>query len=544
VRPTREAFWPWLERRAPWFAALTAFAALAVGLRWGTFVAGGSDSYCYVSQAGLWLEGTLRAPQPIGFSPPWPNAALSLTPTGYIPSAVVPGAIAPMCAAGLPLTMVPAWAVGGASAVFVVVPVLGALAVWLSYCLGRMLDRPATGLAAAVLVAASPIVLYQIVQPMSDVPVTAWWLAAVVLAARPGTGRAFAAGLAASGAILTRPNLAPLALVIAAFVALRPRSWHEGPRRVTGAAAFVGGMLPGAGGVALIQQWLYGSPFSSGYGPLEHLFAWSHLLPNLQRYPAWLVTTHTPLIGLAIAAPFVLRARAAAGRDADRWRQAAWLAWMGLAIAGVVFASYATYSVFDGWWYLRFLLPAIALLIVLSAVVLVALVSRLPGALRAPAGIACCAALAIFFISTASARGTFGLWKFERRFRDAGEFVAARLPERAVVLTLWESGSVRYYGKRLTILPDSIDPAWLDRAIAFLDEQGRPPYLLFETPEEPAFRARFGPASRFGALDWPPMAQIGTSVRVFNPADRARYLSGEKVATERVWPGRVTRPRR
>ena len=538
MRAPREPLWLRLDRAAPFLAALTALAALAVAFRWGTSVVGGSDSNCYVSQAGLWLQGAIRSPQAVGFDPPWPNAAWSLTPTGFVPSQVVPGAIAPMCPPGLALTMASTWAIAGPSAVFAAVPLLGALAVWLSYLLGRALDRPATGLAAAVLVAASPVVLFQIVQPMSDVPAMAWWLLATVLASRPGRIRALGAGLAASAAILTRPNLAPLALVIAAFLAFRPRDARHAPRRIADAGLFLLGVLPGGVAVAVIQQWLYGSPLSSGYGSLGLLFSWSHLGPNLRRYPAWLITTHTPVVCLAVAAPFVLRARTLQESDSDRWRQATWLAWLCLALACAVWAAYATYTVFDAWWFLRFLLPAIPLLIALCAVVLVAIVARLPESARAGTAVACVAALAAFFVYTAAARGVFGLWQFERRFRDAGEYVAARLPEQAVVLTIWESGSVRYYGKRLTILPDQIDPAWFDRVLAFLDEIGRPPFLLFETAEEPAFKQRFQASSRFGALDWPPMAQIGREVRIFNPADRARYLAGEQIATERVWTDR------
>jgi 4-amino-4-deoxy-L-arabinose transferase-like glycosyltransferase len=321
VRVSSEPLGSRLERAAPWCAALTALSALAVAFRWGTSVVGGSDSNCYVSQAGLWLKGTLFAPQPIGFTPPWPNAALSLAPTGFIPSPVVPGAIAPMCPPGLALTMASAWALAGPSAVFAVVPLLGALVVWLTFLLGRTLDRPATGLAAAVLVTTSPIVLFQIVQPMSDVPVTAWWLLALVLASRSGLVRALGAGLAASAAILTRPNLAPLALVIAAFLALRPRQSSDAGRRIASVGAFLFGVLPGAVMLAWIQRRLYGSPLGSGYGPPGLLFSWSHLLPNLQRYPAWLLTTHTPVVCLAVVAPFVLRARARHQGDSDEDRK-------------------------------------------------------------------------------------------------------------------------------------------------------------------------------------------------------------------------------
>ncbi len=541
MRPWRDRPWPRLERVAPWLALLTALAALAVALRWGSHVVGGSDSYCYVSQAGFWLDGSLGRPQSVGFDAPWPNAALSLTPTGYIPSPVVPGAIAPMCPAGLALTMALAWALGGPGAVFVVVPLLGAIAVWLTFVLGRRLDGPVTGLAAAALFAASPVLLFQIVQPMSDVPVTAWWLAALVVAARPGRVRAIGAGLAASAAILTRPNLAPVALVVAVFIAMRPRL--DAKRRAIDVAAFALGVLPGVAAVALIQQRLYGSPLTSGYGHLEQLFSWSHLLPNLERYPRWLLATHTPFVCLALAAPFVRRARALDRGDAERSRHAAWLAWLCLAVAGAVFAAYATYAVFDDWWYLRFLLPAIPLVIALSVTVLVAILSRLPSSLRVAVGIAAVGALSILYVVTASHRGAFGFWQFERRFRDAGQYVDVRLPERAVVITVWESGSVRYYSGRLTIMPDEIPPEWLDRVISFLEEQGRPPYLLFEPAEEPAFRERFGGASRFGALDWPPAAQIGTAVRIFDPADRARFRAGEPIATERVWPERPDRRR-
>jgi hypothetical protein len=59
--------------------------------------------------------------------------------------------------------------------------------------------------------------------------------------------------------------------------------------------------------------------------------------------------------------------------------------------------------------------------------------------------------------------------------------------------------------------------------------------IVLETWEEPAFRAKFAGASAFAELDWPPRAQIGRDVRVYDPADRPRYLRGESIPTERVW---------
>src|SRR5688572_32429228 len=93
----------------------------------------------------------------------------------------------------------------------------------------------------------------------------------------------------------------------------------------------------------------------------------------------------------------------------------------------------------------------------------------------------------------------------------------------------------------LPILWDSLDPAWLDRAITWLRSQGRQPYLVFERREEPEFRARFRAQSDAGALDWPPRFDLGRQVRIYDPADRARYLAGESYPTENV-PSPSRRP--
>jgi hypothetical protein len=113
----------------------------------------------------------------------------------------------------------------------------------------------------------------------------------------------------------------------------------------------------------------------------------------------------------------------------------------------------------------------------------------------------------------------------------AGLYVADHLPPNALVITSWESGSVRFYGHRTTLVWDALDPAWLDRAIAFTRARGFEPYLLFERWEEPNFRQRFT-SSAIAALDWPPMAEIAGQVRIYRPEDRARYVAGESVATD------------
>ena len=68
-----------------------------------------------------------------------------------------------------------------------------------------------------------------------------------------------------------------------------------------------------------------------------------------------------------------------------------------------------------------------------------------------------------------------------------------------------------------------------------LEAEGYRPFFLFEIDEESDFRQTFGPASRWGSLAWPPMAQIDQQVRIYDPADYDRYLRGERISTEDVW---------
>jgi hypothetical protein len=84
---------------------------------------------------------------------------------------------------------------------------------------------------------------------------------------------------------------------------------------------------------------------------------------------------------------------------------------------------------------------------------------------------------------------------------------------------------------------DVLAPAWFEPALAFLRGQGSVPYLLLESEEEPQFRARFEGTTPLGALDWPPAVQVGRTIRIYDPRDRARYFANEVVRTEYIWSG-------
>ena len=428
--------WSLVERLAPLVAIVSAAALLAVAWQWNTSVVGGSDSHCYVGQAEMFASGRLSLDPPIRGPVRWPDAPATFVPAGFTPSPIAWGQSVPLCPAGLSLLMALALKIDGPTSVFLVVPLLGALGVLATYHLARQLDGPIAGAVAAVWIACSPIALYQVVQPMSDVPAMAWWAAGLALAV---AGRQpLLAGLAVSAAIMTRPNLAPLALVPAGLLILgpAPEAANQGRRRETSERAraalwFALGVAPGVGSVAWLQKAMYGSPFSSGYGNLALLFSLGHVVPNLTRYAAWLFSSHTPLVALAVVAPFLSPKR----------RELALLAVFAIG----VLAAYLPYVVFDDWWYIRFLLPALPVVVAFFAIAAVRGIVRLGGAARLAALGAATALIAALWIHGARERSVFELKSLEQKYPAAGRFVANRLPTRAIVLAGQESGSVRYY---------------------------------------------------------------------------------------------------
>ena len=504
-----------LQARLPAILALAIALGLAgFGTMRGTRAVGGSDSSCYGLMAEAFGTGHWQPTSALAVEAPWPDASRTLAPGGFIPSPVRPGASSPICAPGFSVLMAPFYAVGGRDAIFAVTPIAAFVLVWCAFVLANRLAGGLAGVAAAALTASSPIVLFQTVQPMNDVATAALWLGALVLMARP-----VACGALIGLAILVRPNLAPLAVVVAAM------QWRPGqPLPLKAIAFMVAGALPGIAAWLWLNHVLYGSVIGSGYGDAGRLFSLSHVGPNAATYAKACYQTQTLFPMLALAAPFVLAGEAR--------RLALWL----LVVAGVVTAIYFLYTPFPEWWYLRFLIPAIVLAIVVACGVAARLADR--GRMRGVVAIGI-VALSLMGMQTAGARQVLALQVLalqglEGRYRETADLVAARLPANAVLITVWQSGSVRFHAGREAVLWDSLDPVWLDHAIAWLSEQGRAPYILVERREEAEFRDRFRGHAEIGALDWPARFNIGGQARMFDPADRPRYFAGEAYATENI----------
>ena len=496
--------------------ALLLAAVVAVGLRWESFVAGGSDSYCYLHQAERWASGQLQVPEPLALEAPWPGAALTFAPAGHVPSQTMAGAIVPICPPGLSIIMAIFIAIAGIPAAALVVPLFGALLIWATFLVGSRFGAR-VGVAAAALAACSPVFLYQLVQPMSDVPAAACWMLAVAGVTSTRRRGAALGGIAAAIGILIRPNLVPLAAPLGLFLLLRPeRRWAD---RFRSAGLFSVAVVAGVMAVVAIQRTYYGSALNSGYGTLAAIYSADRIAPNAQRYFTWLTDVHTLAWLLAAVAPWLLPGA------------------LTRLIAGLILvnaACYFPYVVFDHWSYLRFLLPTLALIMILMVAAVDAISRRLAPMTTKAAVVAVSVLLAVLWVREADDRQVFRLKALEARFERGGRFVARRLPANALVITSWQSGSVRFYSGRKTLVWDQLDPGWLDGAIAFVREKGFEPFLLFETWEEPAFRNRFAAQSVIGRLDWPPAAEVASQVRVYRPDDRERYLRGAQPPTEYV----------
>jgi hypothetical protein len=100
-----------------------------------------------------------------------------------------------------------------------------------------------------------------------------------------------------------------------------------------------------------------------------------------------------------------------------------------------------------------------------------------------------------------------------------GQYIARRLPERAVIISMQFSGSIRYYSGRPTIRYDFIPAARLDALVVDLQHIGYEPYIMVEDSERDKFLARFKEHSRFAALDWPPVARLrrNADIDIYDP---------------------------
>jgi hypothetical protein len=197
-----------------------------------------------------------------------------------------------------------------------------------------------------------------------------------------------------------------------------------------------------------------------------------------------------------------------------------------------VLLSYLFYRPFDHPGSLRFLLPAFPPLFVLTVAALAGLLRPLGRAAPVLVMIIV-SAVSLGRAHSAMERRIFERAGSEQHYVDIGRYVASRLPERAVFISMQHSGSLRYYSGRLTLRYDWILRQRLEWLVTELRRLGYHPYILLEEWEVPRFRAKFQDSTPLGALDWPPRAvhrRSGSSI--YDPADQQAAREGRSIPTD------------
>lgn len=500
-----ESAWQALERNASRLIGVIALTAAIVASTFATRSAAGADASGYLSQAQMWTTSPVMHFDPLvtvdATLGGWLTVPLGWRPVND-PIRDVPqvsGLQAPTYPPGLPLLMAVPHAIAGIDGATAIIVGGTAAAVWAA----AMIASGSAGVIAALLLASTPVFLYQSFQPMSDVPVTAAWMLCFLLVRN---GWSVWGGVACAIAILIRPNLAPLAIV--PFAIARRKFAFGIPVSVAGAA------------LGVLQWFWYGSPLRSGYGSTAELFALANVMPNAVRYVQWLIGT-APVLLLAPLAAVRLRHHAEARALT--------------AFAVLVIGAYLVYGVFEHWSYLRFLLPAMAVFAIFAGIELAAWIDRRPVAIRFPIFVALLLGIVAHGLYGARSLDTFKLRDQSRRVEQVAEFVNRTAPPTAVLVAGEQSGSMRYYTGLSILRWDAATPETFPKAVDILVKAERPIYIVLDAWELEPFRAKFrdaGPAE----LDWPPMLEAGSSHRTlaWNLADRGRYQLGQRINTVRI----------
>lgn len=494
-----DAIWSAIERRSSRIIVATALISGLTAAVYSTRSAAGADASGYLSEAATLARGQLFHHDEL-FELTRGHDAYLTSPLGWRPGPTA-ATQSPTYPIGLPMLMAVPHAIAGLNGAVAMVIVSAVVAVIATGLIAMSLGGSSAGVLAASLIAFTPIFLYQSIQPMSDVPVTAAWMLCFALVMR---NRPLSSGIACAIAVMIRPNLAPLAIV--PLIVAHRRIRFAIPVALAGA-------------IIAVSQWVwYGSPLRSGYGSAEELFALANIGGNVTRYATWFITT-APVFALAVVG--------VVGMRANRTVQ------LLSAFAALVVAAYLVYAVFDDWSYLRFLLPAMAICAVLAAIAMAAWIERCPPHVRGAVLFAVIVGITAHALWAARSRDTFRLADDLRRVSQVGEYVNAHAPGNAVLIAGEQSGSMRYYTHRSIVRWEAATPEAMSDALAALQRQSRPVYVVLDAWEDEPFRKKTGGVV---GLDWPPAVEAGTArrTRVWSLADRDRFHGGGRIDTLRL----------
>jgi hypothetical protein len=341
----------------------------------------------------------------------------------------------------------------------VVVVAFGLATIWVVYLLGRLLYHQAVGLAAAAFMAVMPYAVVVSRQVLLDGPATLFATAALYCTARYCRDRQppwlYAAAATMGLAILTKETYVIL-LAGAALYLLGARDVRPSLRQTAVAVAVL---------VAVIAGWWVALALSGRAGTGGQYALWQFL--RRQNHPVYFYPTTLPW-----SLGYVLLALAIVGICWQRnrgWREGLLTWWAGAAVL--------TYSLLPikGFQYLEPIAPVLAIWAALAINLAREKLAGTMSATRLGAATAACAAIVCATMavptwqtinpsaSTTFLAGSGGL----PGGRQAGQWIAASLPQGATILTIGPSMAnvLEFYGNRrayaLAVSPNNRNPSYI-----------------------------------------------------------------------------------
>jgi len=432
--------------------------------------AGGADSSGYLNSARLFSQGRLSTvPRLLPGQTFNEFDRLTNVPLGFVIQS--DGRMTPTYPTGYPLQLTVAAAIVGWDRAAILVNLVSALAsgLLLFACCRKLGLNSSFALGGVALLGFCPLFLFSAFQPMSDLSAVCWCLAVLYCALRVREHWKYGlfCGIALGMAVLVRPSNLLLALPLLFAVGFHLRSWL---------AVGVGG-LPAAAFFCFYNRRVYGSPWVTGYGDFSSVFGVANAPHNLAHFAQWIPVLLSPLIVLAVVAPFTA---------VVRQRGFAVLAAWAVVLVGF-YAFY--YHAGETWWYLRFILPAFPVLIVGALVVLEAAWRTA----RSRSVVAAAAAAGLLVLGVISWQhrqirtlDVLHTKNGERIYPDAARWARENLPARSAIFCMQVSGSFFYYTDFLLIRWDQVSREKCGPLFAALARDNRPVYAVlfpFENPE-------------------------------------------------------------
>jgi hypothetical protein len=255
-------------------------------------------------------------------------------------------------------------------------------------------------------------------------------------------------------------------------------------RRIGDGAVYAVCAAPAVVFLMLLYNYLFGSPFESGYGRFADMLQVSNIAPNLRNYGHWALDNQRYLTVLGLVgfvAPFAW--------PRGNGRRAIVIA--ALVVAAVT-AEYLFYMVFqpDDWSCLRFFIPVAPFLAVSAAGLVAWAIERTPSVVKLALAVGVIA-IGVSGFKTARDRFAFELWHGDRRYIAAASLMHSIAPANSVVFSMQHSGSLRYYAGLTPFRFDMLDSDWADRAVAWFTAAGAHCYAVLDQSDIDQFRDHF-----------------------------------------------------